>query len=247
MPPEATEQDRARRARCLLALDAAGSACSAAVWRDGALRARRFEAMIRGQSERLIPMIEEAMREAGLTYEALDAVAVTRGPGGFTGVRIGLATARALALAWARPLIGLSNFEAVAFAVPESERRGRVLAVLIDAKRSELYVQAFSEDLEPLTEAGALAPAALCRVLPAGPLVLAGDAVDQAMPALHAAGRELHAASSPGRADAAYVAEVAAARSLPAPGAPPPQPIYLRDPDVTLPKAAGRAGGRKAP
>lgn len=247
MPPEATEPDPARRARCLLALDAAGSACSAAVWRDGALRAHRFEVMIRGQSERLVPMIEEAMREAGLTYEALDAVAVTRGPGGFTGVRIGLATARALALAWARPLIGLSNFEAVACAVPDSERRGRILAVLIDAKRAELYAQAFSADLTPLTEAGALAPEALCRALPAGPLVLAGDAVDRAMPALRAAGRELHAASSPGHADAAYVAEMAAARPLPAPGAPPPRPIYLRDPDVTLAKAGGRAGAREAP
>ncbi len=246
MPSKATGQDRAQRARRLLALDAAGSACSAAVWRDGALRARRFEVMTRGQSERLVPMIEEVMREAGLTYEALDAVAVTRGPGGFTGVRIGLATARALALAWARPLIGLSNFEAVAFAVPESERRGRVLAVLLDAKRSELYAQAFSEDLAPLTEAGALAPEALCRALPAGPLVLAGDAVDQAMPALRAAGREVLAAASPGHADAAYVAEAAAARPLPAPGAPPPQPIYLRDPDVTLPKAAGPARAREA-
>ena len=247
MPPKATGQDRARRARNLLALDAAGSACSAAVWRDGALRARRFEIMSRGQSERLVPMTEEAMREAGLTYEALDAVAVTRGPGGFTGVRIGLATARALALAWARPLIGLSNFEAVAFAVPESERAGRVLAVLIDAKRSELYAQAFSADLELLTEAGALSPEALSRALPDGPLVLAGDAVDQAMPALRAAGREVHAAASPGHADAAYVAELAATRPLPPPGAPPPQPIYLRDPDVTLPKAAVPAGTREAP
>ena len=138
------------------------------------------------------------MAEAGVGYEALDAIAVTLGPGGFTGVRIGLATARALALACARPVIGISNFEAVAAAVPESERRGRSLAVLIDAKRSDLYAQAFSAEPaalteqralapealteqralapEELTEQRALAPEALHGFLPPGPLILAGDA-----------------------------------------------------------------------
>ncbi|MCH6588836.1 MAG: tRNA (adenosine(37)-N6)-threonylcarbamoyltransferase complex dimerization subunit type 1 TsaB, partial [Proteobacteria bacterium] len=76
------------RARCLLAFDTAGTACSAAIWRDGAVRARRFEAMSRGQSERLVPMIQAVMAEAGVAYPALDAIAVTCGPGGFTGVRI---------------------------------------------------------------------------------------------------------------------------------------------------------------
>ena len=109
----------ARRPERLLALDTAGTACSAAVWCAGKVRARRFEVMARGQSERLVPMIEAVMSEAGIAYGALDAVAVTLGPGGFTGVRIGLATARALALAWARPIIGVSNFEALAAAVPE--------------------------------------------------------------------------------------------------------------------------------
>ncbi len=163
------------RAHCLLAFDTAGTACSAAVWRGGAIRARRFEIMSRGQSERLVPMIEAVMAEAGIAYPALDAVAVTRGPGGFTGVRIGLATARALALACARPVIGVSNFEAVAAAVPDDERRGRSLAVVIDAKRSDLYVQAFGAvpgaGLEPVTEAQAIAPADLDAILPGGAAV----------------------------------------------------------------------------
>ena len=245
------------RARCLLALDTAGTACSAALWCAGGVRARRFEAMTRGQSERLVPMIEAVMAEAGVGYEALDAIAVTLGPGGFTGVRIGLATARALALACARPVIGISNFEAVAAAVPESERRGRSLAVLIDAKRSDLYAQAFSAEPaalteqralapealtepralapEALTEQRALAPEALHGFLPPGPLILAGDAAAQGRAALQAAGRDLRVASSPGAADAARVAALAAARPLPAPDAAPPAPIYLRGPDVTLP------------
>lgn len=233
-------------ARCLLAFDAAGTACSAAVWRDGGVRARRFEAMARGQSERLVPMIEAVMAEAGIGYGALDAIAVTRGPGGFTGVRIGLATARALALACDRPLIGVSNFEAVAAAVPEDERRGRSLAVVIDAKRSDLYAQAFGPDLVPATEARAIAPAELDGFLPPGPIVLAGDAVAVARAALEAAGREVTSAASSGQADAARVAALAAVRPLPATAAPPPQPIYLRGPDVTLVRAP-EAGPRAEP
>jgi tRNA threonylcarbamoyladenosine biosynthesis protein TsaB len=234
------------RARCLLAFDTAGTSCSAAIWRDGAVRARRFEPMSRGQSERLVPMIQAVMAEAGVAYPALDAIAVTRGPGGFTGVRIGLATARALALACARPVIGISNFEAVAAAVPRNAqgdaRAGRSLAVVIDAKRSDLYVQAFGvapgaapgADLAPVTPARAIAPADLSAFLPPGPLLLAGDAVEAALAALEAAGREVVAAAAPGQADAGRVAALAAARPLPEAGAPPPDPIYLRGPDVTL-------------
>ncbi len=239
------------RAHCLLAFDTAGTACSAAVWRGGAIRARRFETMSRGQSERLVPMIEAVMAEAGIAYPALDAIAVTRGPGGFTGVRIGLATARALALACARPVIGVSNFEAVAAAVPEDERRGRSLVVVIDAKRSDLYVQAFGaapgtaqgEGLAPAIEAQAIAPADLDAILPGGPLLLAGDAVEAARGALEIAGREVLAAAAPGQADAGWVAALAAGQPLPEAGAPPPEPIYLRGPDVTLARPAGTGRG----
>ncbi len=227
------------RARCLLALDAAGAACSAAVWRAGEIRAHHFETMTRGQSERLVPIIEAVMAEAGIAYAELDAIAVTLGPGGFTGVRIGLATARALALACDRPLIGLSNFEAVAAAVPEDVCRGRTLAVLIDAKRSDLYVQAFTAGIEPVTGARAIAVGELDDFLPPGPLVLAGDAVAAAHSRLQAAGREVAVATSAVHADAAQVAVLAAGRPLPEIAAPPPGPIYLRAPDVTLAAGGG--------
>ncbi len=195
--------------------------------------------MSRGQSERLVPMIEAVMAEAGIAYPALDAIAVTCGPGGFTGVRIGLATARALALACTRPAIGISNFEAVAASVPEDERAGRSLAVVIDAKRSDLYVQGFGaapggSDLEPAAPARAIGPMDLDAFLPGGPLLLVGDAVDTALAALEAAGRDVIAAAAPGQADAGVVAALAAARPLPEAGSPPPGPIYLRGPDVTL-------------
>jgi tRNA threonylcarbamoyladenosine biosynthesis protein TsaB len=225
-------------ARTLLALDAAGSACSAAAWRDGAVVAHRLEAMGRGQSERLVPMIEEVMGEAGLDYQELDAIAVTRGPGGFTGVRIGLAAARGLALAWDRPIIAVSTLEAVAAATAEAERRGRVILVLLDAKRADLYVQAFDTDLAPLSEPEALPPELIVRGLPPGPLLLAGDGVDQARRALEALGRNLLISRAPALCDAAQVAALAARRALPAAGAAAPTALYLRTPDVTPPPAA---------
>ena len=227
-----------KRVRHLLALDAAGAACSVALWRDGCIAAHCLVAMRRGQSEHLVPMIEEVMAAADAPYDSLDALAVTIGPGGFTGVRIGLATARGLALALRRPLIGISNFEAVAAAVPASERAGRSLAVVLDSKRHEVYVQAFAppEETQRLLAPGAVVPPdELDAWLPAGPVLLAGDAAAVAMAALQAARRDVRLATSPSLADAVQVAILAAARPLPLPDTGMPQPLYLRSPDVTPP------------
>ena len=232
--------------RCLLALDAAGAACSVALWREGRIVAHRSTAMRRGQAEHLVPMIEAVMDAADTTYDALDALAVTVGPGGFTGVRIGLATARGLALALRRPLIGISNFDAVAAAVPAAERTGRLLAVVLDSKRHEFYVQAFAPPeegaLEPhgpqsLGPGAAVSPEALAAWLPAGPVLVAGDAAPVALAALRAARREASSANSPGLADAAQVAAVVVARPFPRADAEAPQPLYLRPPDVTPPRS----------
>ena len=193
--------------------------------------------MQRGQSERLVPMIGEVMAEAGLGFDALEAVAVTVGPGGFTGVRIGLATARGLALAWTKPLLGISNFEAIAASVSGDERRGRRVAVLLDAKRTEIYVQAFDSALVPLGGPASVMPRDLAGHLPAGPLVLAGDAVEQGLDELGAVrGCDLKIASAARHVEAGRLAELAAALPLPGPGASPAMPLYLRPPDVSRPK-----------
>ena len=164
----------------ILALDSATSACSAAVWADGRVMARRHAEMARGQSEALVPMVAEVMAEVGLGFADLDLLAVTVGPGAFTGIRIGLAAARALALAAGLPLAGVSTLEAVAAAAPAD---GRPLLVVLDSKREEVWAQAFGPDRTPLTEPAALAPAEAAAL--AGPAwTVAGDAAALVLPLL---------------------------------------------------------------
>jgi len=218
--------------RHFVAFDAAGGGCCVAVCRDGDVLARRSEPMRRGQAERLVPMIEEAMTEAGTAWADLDAVGVTTGPGAFTGVRIGLATARGFALALGVPAIGVSSFAAVAAGVPDAERP---VTVAVDARLEVVYVQVVDADGRPFTEGAARTPAELDAHLPPGPVTLAGDGADQAEPALRAAGRTVARTGAPARPDPAVLAGLIAAQPLPAPGAPPPRPVYLRQPGITLP------------
>jgi len=219
----------------ILAFDTAAAACSAALWRDGKVRAHRFEAMERGQSERLLPMLDEVLAEAGETYAGLDLLAVTVGPGAFTGLRIGLAAARGLALAANLPCLGVTTLEAVAHAVPEAARSGDGLLVALETKREDIYTQTFANDLRPLDEARAADPGAL--ELPAGLVrpVAAGDAAAR-LPA------KLAESTAPGDGlpDATVIADLAARRWRPGQETPPPQPLYLRPPMATLPVAGGR-------
>lgn len=220
----------------LLAIDSVGAACSAAVWRDGALAAERLERMARGQAERLLPLVEAAMVEAGLGYADLAAIAVTTGPGGFTGARIGLAAARGLGLASGKPVIGVDSFLAHAAATSSEERQGRRLWAALDSRRAELYLQAFSTELTREGEPLVLLPEELAAALGDGPLLLCGDAAGKAAEALGEVA-EVSISAGAGDAQAAAVAQLVAGWPLPEAAAPPPRPVYLRPPDVTLPAA----------
>lgn len=220
----------------VLAFDCAVAACSVAVAVGGRILAARFRALAQGQAEVLLPMIAEAMAEAGAAFGELGGLAVTVGPGSFTGVRVGLAAARGLALATGRPVAGLTTFEAIAAAVAPEARDGRPLVVAIDAKRGgELYLQVFAAAAgAPLGPPAVGVPAALVATLPPGPVLLAGDGQDGLLEAL--GGRaEGHAARQP---DARAFAGFAAARLRLAPTPALPAPLYLRPPDVSLPPVA---------
>lgn len=210
----------------ILALDSAGSACSAALWRDGVVLARRFAAMARGQSEVLVPMVGAVMDEAGIDFAAIDLLAVTVGPGAFTGIRIGLAAARALALVAGKPLAGIATTQAVAAAVPAAAHSGRDILVVVDSRRAELWVQRFDASGTALGPIRALTPQQVAEQ-ETGAVLLAGDGAALVAPLLPEA-----AVFADGHVDAAHVAALAA-RLWPA-ATLTPEPLYLREADVTV-------------
>lgn len=214
--------------RTLLALDAAGASCAVALWHQDRVVAERFAPMQRGQSERLVPLVQEVLAQAQLSPAALSAVVVTLGPGGFTGLRIALAAAEGFALALGIPLMGFDSFTAHRVAVPKGEQEGRRLLVVLDGKRAEVF--AALEAQEPF----AATPDALAALLPASPLLVTGDAVGQVLPCLQA--QDVKVATSAGPLRVAALAAWAAQQPMPSAEAPSPSLLYLRAPDTTSPK-----------
>lgn len=221
----------------ILALDAATAACSAAVLSEGRVAAHRFAPMAIGHAQALLPLVEAVMAESGATFAALDYVAVTVGPGAFTGLRVGLAAARGIGLAAGKPVGGVTTLEAVAHAVDTPARAEAVLLVAIESKRRELFVQCFAADHSPLGAPAAVPSEELRMFVPAGALAIAGDAAGRAAEALAAAGRRATVLSDVSHPDAAHVAMVAAERLAGNGALLPPRPLYLRAPDVTVVRA----------
>src|SRR5262249_50844315 len=128
----------------VLAIDTALAACSAAVF-DGkhdVMLASETLPMARGHAEAVMPLIARVVEQAGTDFTALDRIVVTVGPGSFTGLRVGIAAARGIALAAAKPAIGLSTL--ASFAAPLiSEDDGRQVVAAIDARHSHVYLQVF--------------------------------------------------------------------------------------------------------
>ena len=237
--------DRLQAPERLLAFDCAGAACSAAYWSGGAVAVRRHEPMARGHAERLVPMIQEVMAEAGADYAALSAIAVTCGPGGFTGVRIGLSAARAIGLAADRSVLGLTAFEAVAAAQPPCDLP---LLVALGSKRADVYAQLFDSEGRSCGGPAALMPDDMAAMVsaatprPPAVLALAGDGADAVLAPLRAAGLIVQRLRGHDAVEIETLARLAACRwraSPPSADAAPPRPLYLRPPDVTPPSGAG--------
>src|SRR5258708_17978832 len=123
----------------VLGLDACLSSCSVAVLDGERVVASAREVMARGHQERLARMAQQVMAEAGPAFDRLDRIAVTVGPGSFTGLRVGIAFAKGLALALDLPAVGIGTLEALA-----AEASGLVFPA-IDARRGQLYLQAFED------------------------------------------------------------------------------------------------------
>lgn len=208
-----------------LALDTCLGACSVAVIDGERVWASMSEPMTRGHQERLAPMAREAMTAAGLAFSDLDRIGVTIGPGSFTGLRIGLAFAKGLALALDRPCIGVGSLEALA---ESADEMGAMVAV-IDAGRGNVYLQQFDDGRAasgPDVMALEIAAARMLKAHNLGEVTLVGPTASL-LTSISGVARRIVLVSP----DPATVAALAARAPIT-----PPRPLYLRPPDAK-PKA----------
>lgn len=126
----------------LLAIETATEACSVAVWIDGEVR-ERFEIAPRRHAELALPWAEGLLAEAGIARSQLDAIAVGRGPGAFTGVRLAIAIAQGIALALDKPVVPVSTLAALAV-----QAESDLILAAIDARMGEIYAATFRRDGE---------------------------------------------------------------------------------------------------
>lgn len=229
----------------VLAFDTCFGACSAAVlWHDSASQGAeattmrelvvwRYEEMSTGHAERLMPMIDEILRESGQRLGGLDAIAVTEGPGTFTGIRVGVAAARGLALATGLPIRATTSLQVMAHrALADLETAtmsGRVLAVCIDARAGQVFVQMFTgESADPTTNAAVMPPSAAAELCGTTPLLCVGSGGQAVMKAALDAGRDAEARLPQLQPDARTLARLAPKL----PERKPLVPLYLRPPDA---------------
>lgn len=131
----------------ILAIDTALDACAAGVLDTDASRliAHESEPMKRGHAEALMPLIARVMKQSGVAFTALDRIAVTTGPGSFTGLRVGLSAARGIALAAGKPVVGLTTLTAFAAPIVAQNAEQPVISA-VDARHDHVYFQVVGGD-----------------------------------------------------------------------------------------------------
>lgn len=212
----------------LLAIDCAASLCAASVYDAGAGElGRAVRDLGKGHAEHLMAVIDEALAQAGVGYSDLGLIAVSVGPGSFTGVRVGVSAARGLSLALKIPAVGVTTLEALAAETRAALGPRTVLAAL-DAGRGEIHAAVYDETgvalREPavltLTEAAALAASGQVAVAGTAARLIAEEPVD--------VDKAFELGPTLATADIGTYARLAAAKQ---PGER-PKPVYLRAPDA---------------
>ncbi len=197
----------------ILALETSAAACSAALCRDGELTAQFFQNSGLTHSRTLLPMVDALLRDSGHTLEEVDVIAVAAGPGSFTGLRIGVATAKGLAWPGNKPCAPCSTLESMAW--PLAHLEGRLIVCAMDARRQQVYNALFlarGGGLERLTPDRAISLAELGEELKKyeNPKIAVGDGAQlcyntlaEQVPGLELAPRHLRQQSAWGVARAA--------------------------------------------
>jgi tRNA threonylcarbamoyladenosine biosynthesis protein TsaB len=224
----------------ILAFDCCFGAVSTAVrWQSGEgqwEQRESYELHASGNAERLFPMIAEVLASAGLRLAEMDRIAVTLGPGTFTGVRVGVAAARAFAIAAGKPVVGTSSLAVMAHRarrLPEGQLQSGPIPVAVDARRGMVYLQAFGVDQKPASEALLATPAEAARVIEAklpgeNPIRVVGSGAAAVVQSLRANGRRASAYLPDLLPDAGSLTDLAENLAPLLRVA----PIYLRQPDA---------------
>jgi tRNA threonylcarbamoyladenosine biosynthesis protein TsaB len=217
----------------ILAIDTALDACAAGVLDTDAGRmiAQESLAMKRGHAEALMPLIARVIKQSGIAFAGLDRIAVTTGPGSFTGLRVGLSAARGIALAANRPVVGVTTLTAYAAPVVSESAEQPVISA-IDARHDQVYFQVVSGNgsslirprVAPIEEALGASRFGASHLVGNAAKMLAERWPAQVPPF------KVDAQAAP---DIAWVAWLGAAVS---PNTAPARPFYLRAPDAKLPK-----------
>lgn len=214
----------------ILAIDTSCGAASVAVVEGGVAEplAVLSRPMARGHADVLAPMVEEAMRGVDGGFASLGRIAVATGPGSFTGIRVGLAMARAMGLALAIPVVGVSTL--AAFAAPLlSEPRAGIIAAAIDARHGSVYFQLFEASGRPLGPPRCDKARECVRAIGAGPAWLAGDAALIVANEAHRAGLPYDLDAARDAPDILALAWMGLALD---PSASPARPIYVKPADA---------------
>jgi tRNA threonylcarbamoyladenosine biosynthesis protein TsaB len=214
----------------ILAMDTSCGAVSACVVDSGADEAivRHSEPMERGHAEALAPLLERLMSGVEGGFATLDRIAATVGPGSFTGIRVGLATARAMGLALNIPVVGVSTL--VAFAGPLLFEPGSgIIAAAIDARHGRVYLQLFESMGRPLIPARIEGLREAVRAIGAGPVRIAGSGAHILALEAARAGLAVETADGADFPDILAVARIGLAMD---PRDCPPRPLYLKSPDA---------------
>jgi len=195
--------------------------------------------MERGHAEALLPLIDRVISQVDGGFEGLDRVAVTVGPGSYTGLRVGIAAARGIGIAADIPVVGVATLSSFIAPLMAGERRGLFTAA-IDAKHGQIYIQAIAVGGRTIIPPGLMGFRDAVRLLGSGPILVTGNAAAALTAEARAQGVEVIASESSPAPDIAWVARLGA---LADPTQALPKPLYLREPDAK-PQDAARIARR---
>jgi tRNA threonylcarbamoyladenosine biosynthesis protein TsaB len=220
----------------ILALDTALGACSAGLLEEGVPEPLAGETifMSRGHAEALLPMIDRVVARCPGGFAGLDRIAVTTGPGSFTGIRIGIAAARAIGLACEIPVVGLSTLAALAAPLIAEGVEGTVAAA-IDALHANVYFQVFSARGRTLVQPRLVAVREAARLLGSGPIRITGSGAPMLAIEAWSIGLKADVTGALVAPDINFVARLGL---LSDPQTALPTPYYLKAPDAKIPEAS---------